>query len=141
MQRPKRNPLGVDNFSKLVDLGSLYNPWSILNCINRKGQFGPYWIKTGNEELLKEVLLSSSDQVKQQITTLLTGNSIECIIDEYLSFDQIKEGNSEVLWSWLWALGYLKAVGKVTPSRTRHQCQLKIPNEEIEQSYRDIFLS
>jgi len=119
----------------------LYNPWSVLNCIKNNGQLKSYWIKTGNESLLKEVILASNDQVKEEMTTLLTGNSIECMIDEYISFQQIKEGNNDVLWSLLWALGYLKTVGEIKIFRTRYQCQVKLPNKEIEESYRDIFLS
>src|SRR5579872_3284032 len=95
------------------DFEDLYNPWSVLNCIKNKGKLRPYWIKTGNESLLKDVILNSNDQVKEKMTALLTGDSIECIIDEYISFEQIKEGNNEVLWSLLWALGYLKITGEI----------------------------
>lgn len=123
------------------NLDSIYNPWSILNCIDDNGKLKPYWIKTGDETLLKEIFLRSNDQIREEISILLSGGSVHSMLDEYLSFDQIKTGRSEVLWSLLWALGYLKTVGEIKQSGSRYQCQLKIPNAEIETNYRDIFLS
>ncbi len=122
------------------NLTTIYNPWSILNCIDDKGALKPYWIKTGDEELLKEVLLASNNQVKEKLNLLLLGKSIETTIDEYISFDQIKQSNNEeVLWSLLWTLGYLKIVGTPILSGARYKCQLSIPNYEIECSYIDVF--
>jgi len=123
------------------NLESVYNPWSILNCIDDKGKLKPYWIKTGDETLLKDIFLKSNDQIREKVGILLSGGSIQSEIGEYLSFDQIKEGDNDVLWSLLWALGYLKIVGEIKQFGSRYQCQLKIPNEEIETNYRDIFLS
>ncbi len=120
---------------------NIYNPWSILNCLDDNGKLKPYWIKTGDEDLLKKVLLSSSPSVKEKLNTLLTGNTFESFIDEYLSFDQLKQGDDEILWSLLWSLGYLKTIGEPQLSGTRYKYQVKIPNYEIECSYRDVFQS
>lgn len=49
------------------NLETIYNPWSILNCIYNKGDLKPYWIKTGDEDLLKKVLLESSENVKEKL--------------------------------------------------------------------------
>lgn len=118
---------------------SVYNPWSVLNCIDSKGELKPYWIKTGDETLLKQVLLESSNQVKEDIHRLLTGGTIESTIDEYLSFEQINHKNNESLWSLLWATGYLKTVGQPQPMGGRYKYSLQIPNYEVECSYRDVF--
>ncbi len=129
------------NGYKTGDREDIYNPWSILNCIYDNGKFKPYWIKTGDEDLLKKVLLNSGEQVKSELNNLLIGNTIDSVIDEYLSFDQIKDGNDEVVWSLLWCMGYLKSVGEPLLSGSRYRHQLKIPNYEIECSYRDILTS
>jgi len=118
---------------------TVYNPWSILNCIYNQGELKPYWIKTGDEELLKKALLESNESVREKLNILLTGEYIESIVDEYLSFDQIKNGDDEVLWSLLWALGYLKTVGTSQLSGTRSKYRLTIPNHEVERSYEDVF--
>jgi hypothetical protein len=129
------------NGYKSGSLEGIYNPWSILNCIYHNGDCKPYWIKTGDEELLKTVLLNSGSQVKEQLNKLIIGESIESIIDEYLSFDQVKEGKDEVVWSLLWSMGYLKTVGEPILSGIRYKHQLKIPNYEVECNYRYIFTS
>ncbi|MGD0466422.1 MAG: AAA family ATPase [Gammaproteobacteria bacterium] len=129
------------NGYKSGSLEDIYNPWSILNCIDDKGKLKPYWIKTGDEALLKKVLLNSGEQVKQDLNELIVGNSIGSVIDEYLSFDQIKDGNDEVVWSLLWAMGYLKSIGEPLLSGSRYRHQLAVPNYEIECNYRDVFTS
>jgi hypothetical protein len=129
------------NGYKSGSLEGIYNPWSILNCIYHNGDCKPYWIKTGDEELLKTVLLNSGEKVKEKLNELLNGNTIESIIDEYLSFDQVKEGKDEVVWSLLWSMGYLKTVGEPILSGIRYKHQLKIPNYEVECNYRYVFTS
>ena len=120
------------------DLENVYNPWSILNCIDDGGKLKPYWIKTGDEDILKISLLDATIEVKEKLNLLLIGEPIESVIDEYFSFDQIK-GNDEALWSLLWALGYLKTVGTPKSFGARYKYQLKIPNHEVACSYRDVF--
>jgi hypothetical protein len=119
-------------------IANIYNPWSILNCINNNGTLKPYWIKTGNEDLLRTIFLQASISVKEKLNLLLIGQPIESIIDEYCSFDQI-EGNETALWSLLWALGYLKTIGEPKTFGTRYKYQLKIPNHEVASSFRDVF--
>jgi len=129
------------NGYKSGDIEAIYNPWSILNCIADKGKFKPYWLKTGDEELLKTVLLNSGETVKAKLNLLLCGNIIDSIIDEYLSFEQINYSTDEVVWSLLWCMGYLKSVGKPILSGINYRHQLKIPNYEVECSYRDVLTS
>jgi hypothetical protein len=129
------------NGYKSGGLEDIYNPWSILNCIYSEGKLKPYWIKTGDEALLKKVLLNSGGQVKKDLNELIVGNSIESVIDEYLSFEQIKDGNDRVVWSLLWCMGYLKSVGEPLLAGSLYRHQLKIPNYEIECNYRDVFTS
>ncbi len=120
------------------NIENIYNPWSILNCIEDKGKLKPYWIKTGNEDLLRTIFLNADISVKEKLNLLLVGQPIESIVDEYCSFDQI-EGNETALWSLLWALGYLKTVGEPKTFGTRYKYQLQIPNHEVAASYRDVF--
>ncbi len=117
---------------------NIYNPWSVLNCINNNGTLKPYWIKTGNEDLLRSVFVEADIPIKEKLNLLLIGQPIESIIDEYCSFDQIA-GNEIVLWSLLWALGYLKTIGEPKTFGTRYKYQLKIPNHEVASSFRDVF--
>ncbi len=121
------------------NLIDIYNPWSVLNCIYNEGQLKPYWIKTGDEALLKRVFMEASNAAKEKLNTLIAGGTIESVIDEYLSFDQIKEGDDQIIWSLLWALGYLKTVGTATLVGSLYKHTLKIPNYEVDCSYREVF--
>jgi hypothetical protein len=122
------------------DLTTIYNPWSVLNCIQSEGELKPYWIKTGDEGLLKEIFSRSDKGVEDKLIELLEDKSIESVVDEYISFDQINEGGSDVLWSLLWATGYLKFSEQPTISETGNYTGfLAIPNYEVSCSYRAVF--
>ncbi len=118
---------------------SIYNPWSVLCFIQSEGALKAYWIKTGDEDLLRKVFLESSIETKEKLDILMRGGVIESIIDDYISFDQIKDNNDQVIWSLLWALGYLKTTGEGQPIGSRYRYKLLIPNHEIDCSYRDVF--
>lgn len=119
---------------------NVYNPWSIVNCIHSKGALKPYWIKTGDEGLLKSIFSHLKKNLENKLITLLEGHTIDVSIDEYVSFDQIQAGGEEVLWSLLWATGYLKFTEKPTISEMGHYIGfLAIPNHEVACSYRAVF--
>ncbi len=118
----------------------IYNPWSILNCIDDRGALKDYWIKTGDETLLNTIFMKSGPAIKEKLNQLIAGNAIESAIDDYVSFDQMKGGREEVLWSLLWALGYLKTVGEPKHLGSLKQYHLKIPNYEVGTSYRTVFI-
>ena len=117
----------------------LYNPWSILNYIANNCKLAPYWIKTGNDDLLRDIFLNASSDIKEKLQTLIAGGSVSSIIDDFISFEEIKHPEDPLIWSALWALGYLK-ITKSTPSSYDTIFDLAIPNHEIDYSYRKIFL-
>jgi len=123
------------------ELATIYNPWSILNCIQNEGDLRPYWIRTGDETLLKEIFSKAPKSIENKIVHLLEGESIKSTIDEYISFDQINTGGEEILWSLLWTTGYLKFSDKPTISEMGNYVgSLTIPNYEISCSFRGVFL-
>jgi len=118
----------------------IYNPWSILNCIDDKGMLKPYWIKTGNETLLKDIFNKVPKSTENKLIQLLEGGTIKSTIDEYISFDQINDGREDILWSLLWTTGYLKFSDKPTISETGNYVgSLAIPNYEVSCSFRAVF--
>ncbi|MGZ3634205.1 MAG: AAA family ATPase, partial [Parachlamydiaceae bacterium] len=42
----------------------IYNPWSVLNCIKRKGELSPYWVNTSDNALVKQLIAQASDDLK-----------------------------------------------------------------------------
>lgn len=114
----------------------IYNPWSVMNCLS-EGRLAPYWVLTSNDNLLKNVLLNSSDQTKRQLNELIRSNPIEGDIATNLLYEDLME-RPYALWTLLLFCGYLKAELKETVG-TRLRCQLKIPNTEIRTQYTEIF--
>ncbi|MCC2666693.1 MAG: Protein of unknown function (DUF1703)/Predicted AAA-ATPase, partial [Gammaproteobacteria bacterium] len=114
----------------------LYNPWSIANCIQEKGDLVPYWVNTSDNQLIRRILVRSSTAFKEQFELLLQNQPIEQLIDENTVFGDL-EANESAAWSLLLMSGYLKVLSQ------RHTeqglwCQLKIPNKEVKNLYRQI---
>lgn len=117
----------------------IYNPWSILNFIDRpKGGFTPYWVNTSSNDLVKDLLSRSSNAVKLDLELLITGNSIRKEIRTDIVFGEI-EKSSETLWSFLLFCGYLKVLKKEYVNK-KLVCELQIPNKEVEYLYESIIL-
>lgn len=117
----------------------VYNPWSIASYLNKKGVLQPYWVNTSDNQLIKNILVKSTLEFKEQFNLLLQDKSIEKIIDENMVFWDLKN-NSQAAWSLLVMSGYLKVIkGTLTEGITR--CELAIPNFEVKILYRNIIES
>ncbi len=114
----------------------LYNPWSIIKCLQNKGTLEWYWVNTSSNDLIAELLTGASDTTKLQFEKLLQGEVIERPISKNLVFPDIEE-NAEALWSLLLYTGYLKVL---STQRAEFQmlAQLAIPNREIRFVYNKI---
>lgn len=118
----------------------LYNPWSIVNCIQDGGSFKTFWINTSDNELIKSLLLKSSADFKHRLEILLEGSPIERLIDENVVFPDLKKNTDSAIWSFLVMTGYLK-IGTHEDTNRGSLCQLAIPNQEIRNLYQTIIES
>ena len=59
----------------------IYNPWSILNYID-KGEFKTYWANTSSNSLVSKLLRESDKSVKTTIEDLLDGKVLKTQIDD-----------------------------------------------------------
>ena len=114
---------------------TVYNPWSIVNYINNQ-IFKAYWVNTSGNHLIKQQLIKSSSEFKEQFKLLLEDKTLEKVIDENMVFDDLKN-TSRAAWSLLLMSGYLKSVS-VTIDMGRIICECAIPNLEVKILYRDI---
>lgn len=87
--------------------GDIYNPWSILNYLDKR-QVGPYWANTSSNSLVGKLIREGTGQIKESFKKLLNGESIETEIDEQIVYHQLDLDESAV-WSLLLAGGYLRA--------------------------------
>ena len=90
----------------------IYNPWSILNYLDKK-KFSTYWANTSSNSLVGKLLREGTGAIKEQFEQLLHGQSIRCVIDEQIVYNQLSE-NEDAIWSLLLASGYLKALSYET---------------------------
>lgn len=92
-------------FGKVTDI---YNPWSIINYLDRK-KVGLYWANTSSNRLVDKLLREGNREVKKVFEGLLNGKHLITPIDEQIVYDQL-DYNEWAIWSLLLASGYLKVV-------------------------------
>jgi Predicted AAA-ATPase/PD-(D/E)XK nuclease superfamily len=114
----------------------IYNPWSLVNCIDEKGALRPYWVNTSSNDLIRHLLARSDDQIKMDLESIIRGESITALIDENMVFDDL-EKNRSAIWSLLLFSGYFKIM-HAELKESQLQCELMIPNREIMSLYRDV---
>jgi len=73
---------------------TIYNPWSIINCIYFQGEIKPYWVNSSGNELIRELLLKGSEDLKSSLELLIQNQSIEKKIDENIVFAEIESKSS-----------------------------------------------
>lgn len=110
---------------------TIYNPWSILSCLDKKGKFEAYWVHTSNNDIIKEVLLEFKPEVQSKIIELMQGKKIIAEIDSSVAFDELAN-HAASFWSLMLFGGYLTA-SAITQTTTslNYACELSIPNLEV----------
>ena len=104
----------------------IYNPWSILNFLDKR-KLTSYWANTSGNGLVSKFLREGDSAIKMEFESLLHGESLHKIIDEQIVYDQLGE-NDEAIWSLLVASGYLRVENAVIYGDT--ECDLMLTNFE-----------
>lgn len=114
----------------------VYNPWSIANCIAKKGELEPYWVNTSDNQLIKELVLRSDLNFKAEFELLLLGQKTQQFVDENMVFGDLAQ-KGDAAWSLLLMSGYLKATDQKKTSQGL-SCMLDIPNLEVRRLYQQL---
>jgi len=122
---------------------NIYNPWSLLSCIENKGICKTYWANTSDNKLVKKIIAGSNQkvnqEVKKEIELLLQGYTLtDKKINENVSLSDLENDNQEP-WSLLLFTGYLTAISH-TIIDENYYYTLAIPNTEIIKLYRELVL-
>ena len=124
-------------FGKQKDI---YNPWSILNYLDRK-QIGTYWANSSSNSLAGKLIREGSRNLKENFEYLLQGKSIIVEIDEQIVYDQLDEDESAI-WSLLLASGYLKVKNVNTYATDfgewKQEYELELTNFEVGAMFRQM---
>ena len=106
----------------------LYNPFSIMSCLARKGKLAPYWLDSGGTSLIDVAFVS--DQIQKDLQTLTAGKSILSRIRRQVSFEALQSPVG--LFSLLLFSGYLNPVAI---SEAEELYELSVPNYEVSKIY------
>ena len=107
----------------------VYNPWSILYYLYEK-ELGAYWVNTSSNDLIKQLLKQSGNEVFDELKALFSGGTIEKSINKHFNFNEMS--NLRGLWELFVFSGYLKLEDKVNKDDYNDDMYLlKIPNLEV----------
>ncbi len=115
----------------------IYNPWSILNYLDKK-RFSTYWANTSSNSLVGKLIREGSKDVKIIMENLLKGEVLCTKIDEQIVFNQL-DHNEYAIWSLLLASGYLKVEEcNMDPDREKDEYKLRLTNNEVKYMFEDM---
>lgn len=123
------NRQGIKSWYNGYTIGQhiIYNPWSIMRCIDNNGDLEAYWVDTADRSIIRSLLVErSSIEYKIKIRNLIKNNQAELKfeLEKRVSFDDLNN-NQEILWSVLVHTGYL------TLDYDGDKQRVRLPNEEI----------
>lgn len=116
------------------DVTDIYNPWSILNYLD-KGRLNAYWANTSGNALVNSLLQKGSPDVKEDFQTLLQGGSVHKVIDEQIVYNQLVH-DENAIWSLLLASGYLRLKNSVIYGYT--ECDMVLTNYEVKLMFQNM---
>lgn len=118
----------------------IYNPWSVINYISRGCLPQAYWVNTGKNEILDDVLKAATDDVTEKLYALLQGDRVVARIDQNVVYRSLTEDPANI-YSLLLVAGYLKTTRKQLQGDGSWLCEVSIPNREIASVYKREIIS
>lgn len=118
----------------------IYNPWSVINYISRDCKPQAYWVNTGKDEILDDVLKNATDDISESLYSLLQGKRVIAKIDQNVVYRSLAEDPANI-YSLLLVAGYLKTPQKELQADGSYLCEVSIPNKEIAAVYKSEILS
>ncbi|MFO7734682.1 MAG: AAA family ATPase, partial [bacterium] len=116
---------------------TIFNPWSIINyAASSDFVERPYWVNTSQNEIVDQLLRNGGHELKKEMEILLSGESIERVIQDDIVFSEVFS-NDKMLWSFILMGGYLKHEF-VRKNRADRVYKLTIPNIEVERTFTKI---
>ena len=119
----------------------IYNPWSIINFLKFKS-LKTYWADSSSNGLINNLVQKGSSYIKTMLETLISGKTINVIIDEQIVFSEL-EYSEDAVWSLMLASGYLKVISAEELNLTReseNEYELALTNREILFMFRKMIL-
>ena len=108
----------------------IFNPWSVVNYFSNECEPRAFWVSTGSNDVIGEVLAEADEEIYHRLASLVNGETITTYIDTGVIYPQIKK-NPSTIYSFLLVTGYLKAVKTTLSFNGDFMCEVALPNREI----------
>lgn len=118
----------------------IYNPWSVINYLSKGCLPQAYWVNTGKNEILEDVMKVATDDITVKLNTLLSSERVVTRIDQNVVYRSLSEDPANI-YSLLLIAGYLKVQRKELQGDGTWLCEVSIPNKEIAAVYKSEVLS
>lgn len=113
----------------------IFNPWSVINYFSNDCEPRAFWLSTGSNDIIGEVIKEADNEIYERLTSLVNGGSFTTYIDTSVIYPQIKNNPSSI-YSFLLMAGYLKVVKSSVSISGDFMCEVTLPNKEISLVYR-----
>lgn len=118
----------------------IYNPWSVINYISKGCVPQAYWVNTGKNEILEDVLKVADKDITEKLYSLICGDKVLARIDQNVVYRSLTDDPANI-YSLLLVAGYLKTTIKELQADGSYLCQVSIPNKEIASVYKSEVLA
>ena len=126
---------------KFGEKNDIYNPWSIINYLDKK-KIATYWADSSSNGLINSLVQKGSPYIKTMMETLINGKAINVRIDEQVVFSEL-DYSEDAVWSLMLASGYLKVISSEELNLIReseNEYELALTNREILFMFRKMIL-
>ena len=108
----------------------IFNPWSVIGYFNNDCRPQAFWVSTGSNEIIGDILLDADRETVEQLYSLMNGERVFAHIDTSVIYPQIRQ-NPGSIYSFLLVTGYLKAEKIKQQFSGDYICEVSLPNQEI----------
>ena len=115
----------------------VYNPWSIINFLNR-GNLKSYWVNTSGNGLIKLYLQKLKNDIFDDFSKLLNEENILKRINNNMTFENLETNFGKNIWNLFFHSGYLTLSDKYDVMKKN--ASIKIPNKEILEMFSEMFI-
>ena len=121
---------------RIGDVSNIYNPWSFTQFLD-SGKLNNYWANTSENSLVEKLIREGSPDIKKSMEALLSGESVETLIDDEITVNLIDKNESGI-FSLLLAAGYLKADSSLNDFGVRKKFKVSFTNLEVRHTFEDM---
>ena len=108
----------------------IFNPWSVINYVDEKCVPKAFWLSTGSNDIIGEIIASATPEIIENLRRLMQGETLSTYVDSSVIYPEVKK-NASGIYSFLLVAGYLRCTKILPQDDGNFMCQVSIPNKEI----------